>query len=171
MLRRDDNALFRCTVVLGIVLLSWVLVHPVASAERRTERLVMSASDSVVMSGDDTTTISVTLKLASGWHINTNRPIQDYLIPTELTLSDAPPEVLDVQYPPGETYSFAFSKEELRVYSDTTVIDVTVQNRNASSRAHERHWKLTFQPCSDRQCLRPKTIRLPIDFRPSADAR
>jgi hypothetical protein len=153
------------------MLVSWVLVHPVESAERRTERLVMSAPDIVVISGGDTATIPVTLQLAPDWHINTNQPIQDYLIPTELTLSDAPPEVLDVQYPAGENYSFAFSKEELRVYSDTTVIDVTVQNRNVSSRAHERHWKLTFQPCSDRQCLRPKTIRLPIDFRPSADAR
>lgn len=171
MFCRDDDALFRFAVVLGIVLAGWVLVHPVESAERRTERLVMSAPDTVVMSGADSTNVSVTLKLASDWHINTNRPIQDYLIPTELTLSDAPPEVLDVKYPPGEIYSFAFSTEELRVYSDTTVINVTLPTTHASPRAHERDWILTFQPCSDRQCLRPKTIRLPIHFQPASDAR
>lgn len=155
-------------ISLSVFLLVVAPMNPLESAERRTDRLRVTAPDTVDLTDRDTAAVTVTLNLASGWHINTNEPIQDYLIPTELSLSGTPPELLDVQYPSGKTYSFAFSEEEILVYSDTTPLDATVRVRMSSRPARQssyaRDLKLTYQPCSDHQCLRPKTIRLPVRF-------
>ncbi len=169
MLPNYRNFLLSFLIISSFVFLLVVSsVTSLEGAELGTERLRISTPDTVWFNGRDTTALSVKLKLESGWHINTDDPVKDYLIPTELTLSESPPDVLDVQYPDGKYYSFAFSTEEILVYSDTTVLNVTLQIDSESlvkkPHAYVRKWEIRYQPCSDHQCLRPKTVRVPVQF-------
>src|SRR4051812_18003988 len=43
------------------------------------------------------------------WHVNSNKPLDEFLIPTVLTIDPATADVTSIQYPQHELKSFAFS--------------------------------------------------------------
>lgn len=153
-----------CWLMLAVLGLVWN--QPLKAGEVKADRLSVSAPDTVSLGIGNTDSFSVVVDLDSGWHVNTNNPHQDYLIPTRLTLDAQPLSVRSVNYPPGETYSFSFSKEKLDVYSGTTAIDLVLEApENVGSSLLTGTLKLSYQPCSDRQCLRPQNVTLPLDLR------
>ena len=76
-------------------------------------------------SGDDVRgTISATI--LEGWHINSNKPLDEFVIPTELKLEGA--DLTGVQYPPHIVRSFTFSGgNKLAVYEGTIQIAFTAK--------------------------------------------
>jgi uncharacterized protein YcnI len=67
---------------------------------------------------------AVVVNIAKGFHMNSNKPSEDYLIPT--TLTPNPPagiKVVDTIYPPGQMKTFTFSpKKPLNVYTDSVTL-------------------------------------------------
>jgi DsbC/DsbD-like thiol-disulfide interchange protein len=110
---------------------------------------------------------SVTLKfrVASGFHINSNHPNSELLIPTVLKLS--PPTDLSVgniQYPAGEELAFAFSPDEkLSVYTGDFSVQATARTVGAIHAGSYRvHGELKYQACDNSACYPPKSI--PVNF-------
>ena len=53
--------------------------------------------------------LAVKVSVAEGWHINSDKPYDDYLIPTELTIVDNPNfKLTKVVYPKPHDYKFCF---------------------------------------------------------------
>src|SRR5690242_5588700 len=72
--------------------------------------------------------VELRFHVASGFHINSNTPKSEFLIPTVLKL-DPPTDIMigKVTYPKGEELSFPFAPDEkLSVYSGTFDIAVAV---------------------------------------------
>ena len=96
------------------------------------------------------------------WHINSNRPYQDWLIPTKLTFDTIPGLT-----PHGITYpqssDVTLLGEKMSVFSGRTVIrfEVTV-DRQLSSGDYVLPVHFTYQPCNDQTCLAPKTVDVPL---------
>lgn len=152
--------------LLGLLVLNLAWSHPLQAGLVKADRLSLSAPDTVTIGVGDTTVLSVNIDLESGWHVNTNNPRQKYLIPTQLTFDTRPLRVRSIRYPPGETYSFSFSEERLDVYSGTVSIDVVLEApEDLNPLTLNQRLKLSYQPCSDRQCLRPQNLTLPFDVR------
>lgn len=127
------------------------------------DKLKLSVPDSVAFTPSETEVLNVTVSLKDGWHINTNDPIQKYLIPTKLSLDTSPLRLLRVDYPRGQQYTFSFSRQRLRVYSDTTVIRAVLEvPEDTEYESRDQSFQLTYQPCSDRQCLRPKRVQFTV---------
>src|SRR5438128_8376394 len=59
-------------------------------------------------SGDDVRGV-VTAAIASGWHINSVKPLDDFVIPSELKFDPATAELLRADFPPHELKDFTFS--------------------------------------------------------------
>jgi len=103
--------------------------------------------------------------IGSGFHINSNKPAAEYLIPTTLKL-DVPTDIVvgKITYPPGEQMSFAFAPEEkLSVYSGE--FDLTVQVRplsNVLPSKYQIRGRLRYQACDNAACYPPK--QLPVEF-------
>src|SRR5690606_9821480 len=60
----------------------------------------------------ETALLGLRVRLSEGWHMNAHKPLEDYLIPTELTVEG--PEGVRVEkiaYPEAEVRRFAFSDE------------------------------------------------------------
>src|ERR1700690_2418576 len=74
--------------------------------------------------------LELDFRVAPDFHINSNKPKADYLIPTVLKL--APPEqvaVAELKYPAGEEMAFAFSpNEKLSVYSGDFAINAVLKS-------------------------------------------
>jgi thiol:disulfide interchange protein DsbD len=109
---------------------------------------------------------TVIIDIDQGYHINSNRPAESFLIPTALKLQ--PPKGLTVArvvYPKAKLQKFSFSEKPMSVFEGKAVLRFNA--RALSSLAAGNHalkGKLTVQACNDQQCLRPQTIDVEIPF-------
>jgi thioredoxin:protein disulfide reductase len=102
---------------------------------------------------------TVTMETPSGFHVNSNRPLEKFLIPTQLQI-DGPNGVRvgPIVYPRAQLRSLRFSKNRVAVYEGSTTIRfiVTVP---ASFKAGsvELKGRLRYQSCNDDVCFPPVT--------------
>ncbi|MBV9180996.1 MAG: hypothetical protein JO356_06760 [Acidobacteria bacterium] len=110
-------------------------------------------------------TVPLQFRIASGFHINSNQPKQEYLKKTELKL-DPPTDIVieKITYPEAQELSFAFAPEEkLSVYSGNFSIQVTVRPLQSVLPANYAvHGRLNYQACDKAACYPPK--QLPVSF-------
>lgn len=106
---------------------------------------------------------AVVVQIANGFHMNSNKPSEDYLIPT--TITPNPPQsihVLDTTYPPGKPKKFSFSPNKpLSVYSDSVTLRLKL-SADASAPLGPMTIPVTlrYQACNDSTCLPP--VKLPV---------
>jgi hypothetical protein len=111
------------------------------------------------------TTVPLSFNVASGYHINSNHPKSEYLIPTALKL-DATTDIVigKTIYPDGKDMSFAFSPDEkLNVYTGNFEVDVLVHPlTSVQPGKYIVRGTLRYQACDNTACYPPKN--LPISF-------
>lgn len=128
---------------------------------------------SVVLSPTPVTTVArgtagkvdLQFRVGPGFHINSNTPSADYLIPTTLKL-DAPTDMVvgRVTYPAGRMVSFPFSgSDKLSVYSGIFMVSVTVHPlSHVLPGKYAFRGRLHYQACDNARCYPPKDV--PVDF-------
>ena len=96
--------------------------------------------------------------LASGWHVNSHRPSEEYLIATEARLDPASGVRFgDARYPEGMLKKFAFSESPLSVYEGSFAIEVPLQFDPAGS-VPALSGRVEYQACNDTRCLAPASV-------------
>lgn len=102
---------------------------------------------------------TVVMDIPSGYHVNSNRPLERFLIPT-LVKIEAPKgiRVGPVSYPRAVLRSFKFSKNRVSVYEGraTMRFNVTVP-RDVSTGSKEIKVRLRYQSCNDEVCFPPQS--------------
>jgi thiol:disulfide interchange protein DsbD len=102
---------------------------------------------------------SIVIDIPSGYHANSNRPLEKFLIATQLQI-EAPKGVRvgPIVYPRALLRSLKFSKSKVSVFEGRTTIrfGVTVP-RNFAGNSAELRAKLRFQSCNDDTCFPPQT--------------
>jgi len=102
---------------------------------------------------------AIVIDVPSGYHINSSRPLESYLIATQLKV-DAPNGVRvgTVTYPRPLLKSFKFSKKKLSVYEGQTRLKVTLTvPANYSGGSIDLKTTVRLQSCNDEVCFPPKT--------------
>ena len=111
------------------------------------------------------TMVNLNFRVAHGFHINSNTPKSEFLIPTNLKM-DLPTDIVlgKIAYPPGEDVSFPFAPDEaLNVYTGDFTIAVAVHPlHSVVPGKYVMHGVLRYQACDNAQCFPPKT--LPVSF-------
>ncbi len=115
---------------------------------------------------------AVRLTIDDGWHINSNRPLQDYLIPTSISFGDNSAVAAgEVVYPQGREARFGFSPEPLSVYEREVWVTVPMTVAEvAPEGAAPLDLAVRVQACDDRNCLAPETLTLSVSVEISANA-
>jgi thioredoxin:protein disulfide reductase len=107
---------------------------------------------------------AIMLDIADTWHINSHRPLQDYLIATKLDFESRSGVIIaEIQYPRHDLQRFAFAQDRLAVYDGRVPIFMTI-------RLAERldvpeivlDGRLRVQACNDEICLSPATVDVPL---------
>ena len=111
--------------------------------------------------------IAVVVNIADGFHMNSHKPSDAYLIATTLT-SELPAGIAlaDTVYPAGRVEKFAFSPNEpLDVYtrSVTLRLKLSAQASAALGRA-SIPMTLRFQACNQTTCLPPAKVLVSAQF-------
>lgn len=102
---------------------------------------------------------TIVMDVPSGYHVNSNRPLERFLIPTQLTI-EAPGGVRvgPVTYPRALLRSLKFSKSKVSVFEGRTTMRFSVTlPRNFSGNSAELKARLRFQSCNDDTCFPPQT--------------
>jgi hypothetical protein len=111
------------------------------------------------------TMVSLNFRIPAGYHINSNTPKSEFLIPTALKM-DLPTDIVlgKIEYPPGEDASFPFSPDEkLSVYSGDFTIAIAVHPlHSVVPGKYEMRGVLRYQACDNAACYPPKN--LPVNF-------
>jgi Disulphide bond corrector protein DsbC len=108
--------------------------------------------------------VAVVADIRSGYHVNSHKPSDEYLIATTLTPRlPAGFQVLDTIYPAGRQEKFSFSPDKpLDVYTGSVVFRVRLLARaDAAIGAVNIPVILRYQACNDTTCLPP--VKIPVD--------
>jgi hypothetical protein len=109
--------------------------------------------------------VPISFRVVSGYHINSNQPKSEYLIPTVLKV-DATTDIVigRITYPEGHDMSFAFAPDEkLNVYAGDFKLDVAVRPlHSVVPGKYVVRGVLKYQACDNAACYPPK--QLPISF-------
>ncbi|MBN2780368.1 MAG: protein-disulfide reductase DsbD [Candidatus Marinimicrobia bacterium] len=103
--------------------------------------------------------LALTFAISDGWHINSAGPVDDYSIPTKITLSAAEGiRISGVRYPGGEIKSLSWGGD-LSLYEGEITIPVVISVDPSLSEGERRlDFKLSYQACNDITCLPPRTL-------------
>ncbi len=102
----------------------------------------------------------LTLKLAPGYHVNSDAPGDPYLIPLRLTWNKGPIEAGAIRYPAAERRKFPFSDQPVAIFSGSFDVVTTFQTPANAPDMGLVSGKLRYQACNDRECLQPKTVNV-----------
>ena len=107
------------------------------------------------------TSVQLDFRVGPEFHINSNKPHSELLIPTVLKLSaTAPIAVAALKYPAGQDLEFSFAPgEKLSVYSGDFSIRATLNaGAKAASGQYPVAGELRFQACDRSACYPPRSI-------------
>lgn len=101
------------------------------------------------------------VRVDAGYHIQSNHPKLDYLIPTTLTITPADGiTATQVAFPPAAEHKFSFASDPLTVFEGVVKIPVTLAT--GAPGAHTLHGTFGYQACTDQLCRPPVTV--PFSF-------
>jgi len=104
-----------------------------------------------------TGTVTVVLTIPAPYHINSNRPLEDYLISTQVEFEAQPHVIIgEAVFPPAPVKQLPVSDSPMSVYEGEVHItaDVTPDMSLAGSEITLRG-RVRYQACDERSCLRP----------------
>ena len=148
------KTLWLCSV--SLLLLSRLQGQPI-------NPLSVEPPQKLVIQRGQSATIKLQARIDPGYHVNSNKPHEDYLIPMRLTFTADPLVVESVKYPAGHDEKYTFSEKPLSVVTGNFEVLVTIKApQNIEPQMYVLLGKLRYQACSDKACLAPKTVEVRI---------
>jgi thiol:disulfide interchange protein DsbD len=134
-----------------------------AFAQNSPDVLSLTPSASIVVKRGETAKATLSVTVAPGYHANSNKPADAYLIPLRLTWNPGPLTAVGVVFPKPSVQKLGFSTKPVSVFTGT--FDIVTGFRVAADAvpgAATVTGKLHYQACDDRSCLPPKTIEVTV---------
>jgi thiol:disulfide interchange protein DsbD len=101
--------------------------------------------------------ILVEITIQDGWHINSDQPLEDFLIPTKIKFDDRSGVSFGrIQYLEPELKKFSFSDTKMEVYEGRIYVLTTITiSPTFEDSELKLSGKLFYQACNDMSCLPP----------------
>ena len=103
----------------------------------------------------------VRLKIAPGWHVNSNRPTIAGRVPTRVELEPGKFQLLEVIYPEPELLRVTKEEAPLSVFAREVLVRVRLRALAGSEGSLPR-LKVRYQACSDQVCDAPRELLLSL---------
>jgi DsbC/DsbD-like thiol-disulfide interchange protein len=140
----------------------------VALAAQGTHQVLFTPGAPVTVSAGASAKVELKFRILPGYHINSEKPAGELLIPTTLTLNAADGlSVASVAYPKPKELVFEFAPEEkLNVYDgDITVAATLKAAPSAAPGTRTLKGELRYQACNDRACFPPRKLPVEVEVR------
>jgi len=128
--------------------------------------LAVGQPDKVVGKRGTAVQAKIPVTVMTGYHVNSNTPTEDYLIPLKLTFTDTGAlEGATVTYPRPSMQKFEFLDKPLSVYTGNIEITAAFKvSAKAPAGPGAAAGKLTYQACNDRACFPRKTVDVTVPY-------
>ena len=115
------------------------------------------ASDLITVRGGQQDSTELRFHVDDGFHINSHKPLDEFLIPTRVTFDDRDAvKVLEAEYPKGESFQLAAGAgETLSVYKGELRVALRMRAPKGNSTLSGT---LRYQACDARACFPPRTL-------------
>ncbi|MCX8160169.1 MAG: protein-disulfide reductase DsbD N-terminal domain-containing protein [Candidatus Saccharicenans sp.] len=104
--------------------------------------------------------ITLELTVAPGFHINSQKPEDELLVPTSVELKKDPAlELKEVIFPEAKKKKFKFSDKPLSVYEGQVKVNLKIElAEDVCGSSLEIEGKVRYQACDQEACLRPASV-------------
>jgi DsbC/DsbD-like thiol-disulfide interchange protein len=109
---------------------------------------------------------TITVEIPAGYHVNSNRPLEKFLVATQLKI-EAPNgiRVGSVIYPRAVLRTFKFSKNRVSVYEGRAIMRFSVSvPASAKTGSAQLKARLRYQSCNDEVCFPPRTQEVSLSL-------
>jgi len=147
-------------------LLLWAVTSPSLRAQGNSV-LSIAPPEKLTVKRGATAEIKLRAQLQPGFHVNSNAPADEFLIPLKLTWANEPLQSEQITYPKPQFEKYAFSPNPVSVFSGNFEIATRFKALpNANPGLAMMTGKLRFQACNNKECLPPRTIdvRFAVDL-------
>ena len=104
--------------------------------------------------------LAVKVNIEDTWHINSNKPYEDYLIPSELSIDTTYFKLTKTVYPKPYDFKFDFSENALSVYQGEIYIGALIEtSKEIEPGEYKLIVTLDYQACNDKSCLAPTSVQ------------
>jgi thioredoxin:protein disulfide reductase len=113
---------------------------------------------SIKINQGEQVSVNLSISVNPTWHINSNKPNDDFLIPSEITANGKGVKLISVTYPKAHELKLSFSEEPVSVYEGTVNAKLSLRaNQDALTGKQVMLITLDYQACNDVSCLPPNT--------------
>ncbi len=120
---------------------------------------IFATEERIHVGKDRPAKLGLTLKIAPGYHINAAEPGEANLVGLRVSVINGGGVAAFADYPAGEPYG---DKGEIRVHRGSVDFDVVVEQTGPIT--GQPLLAVTFQACTDRECLAPMTAELSVSI-------
>jgi hypothetical protein len=108
----------------------------------------------------DSLTLNVHIELAEGWHINSEAPLDSFLVPTSLDLKSMPPDGITFGKPryPQPLIQHNSVMGDLSLYTGAFDVQVPAKKGKGAAQPVRTRVTLHYQSCNNTMCLPPKSL-------------
>src|SRR3954469_17387585 len=135
-----------------VLMVSPALAQDIVTINPKTSRVTLAPTPIVAVKQGEKSQVQLMFRVIPGFHINSNKPNSDLLIPTLINW-DVPTNIslAKTTYPAGQDYSFSFSPDEkLSVYTgDFTVSTLVMAAKSTPRGTYRVHGTLRYQACDN----------------------
>ncbi|MCL5029349.1 MAG: thioredoxin fold domain-containing protein [Bacteroidetes bacterium] len=110
--------------------------------------------------------LAVKAVISDGWHINSNKPHDDFLIPTKLTIDSTKGFTLkNIVYPKAQDVNLSFSDKPLSVWEGAIYLGGIVEaSKDLAPGKYMIPVNVGYQSCNNQTCLPPATAKDTLTF-------
>jgi hypothetical protein len=99
---------------------------------------------------------TITAQIHKSFHINAHEPGDEFLVPLNIALTGVEGLKMTVDYPRGDSFKGEISENTVYMHKGTVSIPVHIEQTGKFT--GQPRMTLTYQACTDKECLEPKTI-------------
>lgn len=162
-MRSNNSIMIRHLSRMGFLLLFFAAAGALSTVNAQT--VTASIPGGAVTRGK-ATRATVLLDIPAGLHVNSNRPISEYAIPTTVRASARGARVGPINYPRGKNRRFQFSPETINVYDGrvlfTFPVTVPAGYRGSTLKVDVT---VRYQACTDEVCYPPRNKIVSVNAR------
>jgi thioredoxin:protein disulfide reductase len=119
--------------------------------------------ETVSAKAGSTVKVALSLQVDEGYHVNSNTPADEFLIPLRLSWSPGPLQSGAITFPKPQLEKLQFSEKPVSVFKGTFEIATRFKvPADAKPGQSVLAGKLHYQACNDRMCLAPKTVDVSV---------
>jgi len=137
---------------------------PTLWPQSNTDRVTVGQTQKVVGKRNDAVQTKIPVSILEGYHVNSNTPSDEYLIPLKVTWTSLGAlEGGQVTYPAAEKISVG--DQSLSVFTGKFDLGVSFKvSAKAPAGPGIASGKLGFQACNNKMCFPPKSIEISVPY-------